>query len=153
MNKVIQVIIVSVLLSVTSLAFASKNNFQFQVDGYHTKRQGGQTLNVYVRYALKDNADYSSYPDYRELRTIAMRYLEPTDKLPENTFWEIIAAKLGEELMSRYPFSGVSVQFLVHPNDGGAVYEPGFHGPIYTIGDVIPLTQVVMPVSQLTLKQ
>ena len=95
---------------------------------------------------MKDNVDYSKYPDYKELRNITMKYLEPTKKLPVNTYWEIIAAKLGQELMSKYPFfSGVSIQFLVHPNENGTISEPGFHGPIYTTGDVVALSQVVMP--------
>lgn len=145
MKKVMYLFVFSVLLATTNVSFASKNNFQFQVSRYHTERQGGQTLDLYIRYAMKDQADYSSYPDYRELRTVAMKYLEPSNTLPVNTYWEIIAAKLGEDLMSKYPFSGISIQLLVYPNEKGAIYEPGFHGPIYTAGDVLPLTQVVMP--------
>lgn len=145
MKKIIHLFIFSVLLTATSISFASKNNFQFQVSRYHTERQGGQTLDMYIRYAMKDGVDYSSYPDYRELRAIAMKYLEPTNTLPINTYWEVIAAKLGDDLMSKYPMSGISVQLLVYPNEKGDIYEPGFHGPIYTVGDVIPLTQVVVP--------
>jgi hypothetical protein len=33
----------------------------------------------------------------------------------------------------------------VYPNENGDIYEPGFHGPIYTVGDVIALNQVVSP--------
>ena len=127
----------------TSSAFAGKNNFQFQVSNYHTQRQAGQTLDVNVRYALKDEVDYSRYPDYRELRAIVINYLEPSETLPTNTFWEIIAAKIAEDLQSRYPtFSGVSVQMVVHPNEKGAISEPGFHGPIYTVGDVNPFANL-----------
>lgn len=152
MKKIIYLVIFSVLLSTANFAFASKNNFQFQISSYKTQRQGGQTLDLYVRYAMKDNVDYSSYPDYRDLRSITLKYLEPTDALPVNIFWEIIAAKMAEELMSRYPLSGISVQMLVYPNEQGSIFEPGFHGPIYTTGDVIPLSQVVIPGNTLQMR-
>ena len=137
--------IFSLSLTLASFAFAGKMNFQFQISDYHTQRQAGQTLDVYVRYAIKDKVASSKYPDYRELRKIVISYLEPTASLPVNIFWEVIAAQLAEDLMSRYSFSGISVQILVHPNERGVIFEPGFHGPIYTVGDVIPLSQVVIP--------
>ena len=145
MKKLIYLFVFSVLVITINISFAGKNNFQFQINGYHTQRQGGQILDLYIRYAMKDDVDYSKYPDYRELREIAVKYLEPTNALPVNTFWEVIAAKLAEDLMSKYPISGISTQFLVYPNESGAIYEPGFHGPIYTVGDVVPLAQVVVP--------
>lgn len=145
MKKLFYVIIFSFLLTSANAVFASKMNFQFQISDYHTQRQAGQTLDVYVRYAIKNEADASTYPDYRELREVVIGYLEPTANLPVNVFWEIIAAQLAEDLMSRYSFSGISVQLLVHPNEKGVIFEPGFHGPIYTVGDVIPLSQVVIP--------
>ena len=146
MKKIIHIFVISWIMVAGGVAFASKNNFQFQISHYHTQRQSGQTLDVNIRYAMKDGVDYSNYPDYRELRTIAMKYLEPSANLPINTFWEVIAEKLGEELMSRYPFSGISVQMLVYPNEKGVISEPGFHGPIYTVGDVIPFTQILLPI-------
>jgi hypothetical protein len=145
MNKFILMIIIVFTVTATNLVYAAKNTFQFQINNYHTARQGGQTLDIYVRYSMKDNIDYSQYSDYRELRNIVLPYLEPSKKLPENTFWEIIASKIGDDLMSRYPMAGISVQILVAPNENGPISEPGFHGPIYTVGDVIPFSQVVMP--------
>ncbi len=135
MKKKIYVVIASIILFASNLAFASQNNFQFQVKSYHTQRQSGQTLDLNIRYALKDEVKSSQYPDYRELREIALRYLEPTSSLPMNTYWEIIAKNIGDALMMAYPLSGISVQMLVY--DGGEA-EPGLHGPIYTVGDVIP---------------
>jgi hypothetical protein len=145
MNKFLQIILICLTMAATSMIYAAKNNFQFQISNYHTERQGGQSLDLYVRYTIKDDVDYSQYPDYRELRNIALPYLEPSEKLPVNTFWEIIAAKIAEDLMPRYPIVGISVQILVYPNEKGSISEPGFHGPIYTIGDVIPFSQVVIP--------
>jgi hypothetical protein len=147
MNKFIQIFFV-LILTAAHIAHAAKNNFQFQISNYQTQRQGGQTLDLYVRYAMKDEIDYSRYPDYRELRSIALQYLEPSDKLPVNTYWEVIAAKIGDDLAARYPLAGISVQMLVHPNESGSIYEPGFHGPVYTAGDVVPFGQAVVPSGQ-----
>lgn len=143
MKKITSLFIALALILGSSLAYASKNVFQFQINGYHTQRQSGQTLEIYVRYALKDSIEYSAFPDYLDLRKIVLTYLEPTKELPVNTYWEIIAAKIGDDLAAHFPLSGVSVQILVHGNETGEIYEPGFHGPIYTIGDVTPLSQIV----------
>ena len=145
MYKFFQIIFISFALTAASISYAAKNNFQFQINSYHTERQGGQTLDLYVRYTMKDDVDYSNYPDYRVLRNIALTYLKPSEKLPINTYWEVIAAKMAEDLKSRYPMAGISVQILVYPNENGTISEPGFHGPIYTIGNVIPFSQVVIP--------
>lgn len=143
MRRYIYFLVISIFIIGSTSVFASKNNFQFEMSGYHTQRQSGQTLDMYVRYAMKDNVSYSQYPDYRELRRIAASYLEPTPELPANVYWEIISEKIANDLMSRYPLSGVSVQLLVYPNESKDSFEPGFHGPIYTTGDVIPFNQVV----------
>ena len=133
------------MLIAATTTYAAKNNFQFQISNYHTQRQGGQTLDLYVRYAIKDGTDYSKYPDYRQLRNMTLPYLEPSKELPVNTFWEKIVSKMAKQLKSHYSLAGISVQLLVYPNKNGNISEPGFHGPIYTIGDVIPLSQVVIP--------
>lgn len=143
MKKIIYLVLILAFTMSGSFAYASKNVFQFQINRYHTQRQSGQTLEVYVRYALKDSVDYSAFPDYLALRKTVLTYLEPTKELPTNTYWEIIAAKIGDDLAAHFPLSGVSVQLLVHGNETGEIYEPGFHGPIYTIGDVTPLGQIV----------
>lgn len=140
MKKIFYVVLIGLSLVFSNLAFASKNNFQFQVKKYHTQRQSGQTLDLNIRYALRDDVESSRYPDYRELREKALQYLEPSDGLPTNIFWEIIAAEIGQKLMADYPLSGVSIQLIVYDNvEGtGSSYEPGDHGPIFTVGDVIP---------------
>lgn len=145
MNKFFQIILISFAMITVNKSDAAENNFQFQISHYHTQRQGGQTLDLNVRYTMKDEVDYSQYLDYRDLRNIALTYLEPSERLPTNIFWEVIAAKIGDDLMTRYPMAGISVQILVYPNENGIVSEPGFHGPIYTRGAVLPLNQVVSP--------
>lgn len=134
------------MLTVANISYAANNNFQFQISDYHTKRQGGQTIDVNVRYAIKDDVDYLKYPDYIKVREIVLTYLEPNQKFPVNTYWEILAANIGNDLLAQYPiFAGVSIQMIVYPNEKGAIPEPGFHGPIYTKGDVIPFSQVIIP--------
>lgn len=122
-----------------STSSAVRNDFQFQIQQYHTQRQGGQEMNVYVRYALRKGLDSSQYPDYRLLRKVVLGYLEPTDELPTDIFWEIIAEHIGNDLLAQFPIEGVSVQILVFPNESGAIYEPGFHGPVFTKGKISPL--------------
>jgi len=115
------------------------NLFQFQIQHYHTKRQAGQTLDVYVRYKLNKDLPHNQYPDYLALRKRVVKYLEPSKEFPENTYWEFIAEKIGNDLFQHFPIAGISVQLLVYPNEKGKIYEPGFHGPIYTKGNIPPL--------------
>lgn len=128
------------LLNASSFAQQStKSLFQFQVQQYHTKRQGGQTLNLYVRYALAEDLPLEQYPDYIPMRKLALEHLDPTEKLPENIFWEVITKEIAIALQKKFPIIGVSVQIIVFPSAPGHHYEPGFHGPIYTQGEITPL--------------
>ena len=123
---------------VTATTQHEKNYFQFEVANYHTQRQSGQTLNLYVRYAYKEGLDPSDYLDYRLLRNDAMKYLEPNEKFPMNTFWEILATDMGRELLNNYhALAAISIQMEVLDNAAGG--EPGVHGPIFTSGDIVPL--------------
>ncbi|MFJ1268398.1 hypothetical protein ACD661_07510 [Legionella lytica] len=115
------------------------NYFQFMVPKHHTVRQAGQILNIYIRYAYKQDLPITEYPDYRLLRSIALNYMEPSVELPENVFWEIIAQQIGKDLMRHFPLVGISVQLEVLDNQNPDAYEPGDHGPIYTIGNIKPL--------------
>lgn len=116
-----------------------RNYFQFEIPKYETKRQGGQTLSVYVRFAYKKGLPEADYVDYRLMREEVLKFMEPTDEYPINVYWEILATAVGKSLMKHYPLDGVSVQFLVFDNQSQGIYEPGDHGPIYTIGDIAPL--------------
>ena len=121
---------------------ADKNYFQFAITHYHTNRQAGQIVNIYIRYAYKDDLVEAEYPDYRLLRADSLKYMEPSDKFPENVFWEILAAEMGKELMKNYPLAGISVQLEVLDNQDPNSYEPSNHGPIYTKGDIEPLNVI-----------
>lgn len=116
-----------------------KNYFQFVIPHYHTARQSGQDVDVYVRYAYRANLPVEQYPDYRELRTSVLRYMEPSEELPRDTFWEIIATQMGTELMKNFPLDGISIQLNVHDNQTPPSYEPGDHGPVFTTGNIAPL--------------
>jgi hypothetical protein len=116
-----------------------KNYFQFVIPKYHTTRQSGQTVNIYVRYAYQKNLPTSEYPDYRNLRTTILKYMEPSDKFPAEVFWEILATNMAKELMKDFPLAGVSIQLIVLDNQDPNTYEPGDHGPIVTIGKIAPL--------------
>lgn len=116
-----------------------KNYFQFVIPKYHTSRQHGQTVNIFVRYAYKSNLPTSEYPDYRILRTKILTYMEPSDEFPAAVFWEILASKMAKELMQNFPLDGVSLQLSVLDNQNPDAYEPGDHGPIVTIGKIAPL--------------
>jgi hypothetical protein len=123
----------------TPVDSGEKNYFQFVIPKYHTERQSGQTVNIYVRYAYKKNLPTSEYPDYRLLRTKILSYMEPSDKLPSDVFWEIIASNMGKDLMKDFLLDGVSIQLIVLDNPNSNSYEPGDHGPIFTIGNIAPL--------------
>ena len=117
-------IVVLFIFSWESFAWASadaestieKNYFQFVITKYHTTRQSGQTLNIYVRYAYKQDLAVSEYPDYRKLRASILAYMEPTNEFPAGVYWEVLATKIGKDLMSNYPLEGLSIQLEVLDN-------------------------------------
>lgn len=120
-------------------ALEEKNYFQFVIPQHHTSRQSGQTVTIYVRYAYKKELPTTAYPDYRIIRTRILNYMEPSDELPAQVFWEIIATQMGRALMHDYPLAGVSIQLEVLDNQNPDAYEPSDHGPTYTVGDIAPL--------------
>lgn len=116
-----------------------RNYFQFVIPKYKTTRQSGQTVSIYVRYAYKPGLPTSQYFDYKIAREKLLKHMEPSDEFPMNTYWELLATAMGKDLMNEFPLSGVSIQLTVIDNQNPNSYEPGDHGPIYTIGDIAPL--------------
>lgn len=147
MKKLFKTIILIMVVCLPATLWASgnkeelnvKNYFQFVIPEYHTSRQSGQTVTIYVRYAYKKNLDQGQYPDYRILRSAVLKYMEPSAELPENIFWEILATQMGKELMKDFPLDGVSIQLKVLDNQSPNSYEPGDHGPTFTVGEIEPL--------------
>ena len=137
MSRIILFILMLLSSHVAAAHLQEKNYFQFEVANYHTQRQSGQTLNLYVRYAYKARLAASKYVDYRKMRTKAMNYLEPSEQFPKNTYWEILATEIGHQLLKSYPLEAISVQIEVLDNAAGG--EPGNHGSVFTAGDILPL--------------
>ncbi len=142
-KKIVLVGVISYLpLSLWALSNCEKdekNYFQFVIPNYQTTRQSGQTVNIYVKYAYKKDLPIKEYSDYRLVRAKILEYMEPSDALPAQLFWEIIATHMGRKLMSEFPLDGVSVQLTVLDNQNPNSYEPGDHGPIFTVGKIEPL--------------
>jgi len=115
------------------------NYFQFAIADYHTSRQSGQTIDIYVRYAYKKTLAENAYPDYKLLRTDLLPYLEPSNELPTDVYWEIIASKMGKALMRKYPLAGISIQLHILDNNNSNKDEPGDHGSTFTMGEIRPL--------------
>ena len=137
-----------VILSFCSLSISAtanhtdnqeRNDFYFAISKYKTQRQGGQIVNIYVKFAYKKELPTSKYVDYRLMRKDILQYMEPSSELPVQIYWEIIATKIGRELIKKYPIEGVSVQLEVLDNLNPDTYEPGDHGPIFTIGTIEPI--------------
>lgn len=117
----------------------AKRNFMFQINGYETDNQGGQTLNMYFHYRYDDGISESDIPNYEDLRSDATKFMDDVDT-SENPYWETLNQELCTQLKSDYPIQAISCQLQVYPNvSSGLPYEPGFHGSIHTIGDIDPL--------------
>jgi hypothetical protein len=148
MRKILKTVYFFVLFSLCSPSIwaasnqtnlVERNDFYFLISNYETKRQGGQKLNIYVKFAYKKDLPTSEYVDYRLMRKDVLAFMEPSAELPVNIYWEIIATKMGRDLIKKYPLEGVSVQLQVLNNLNPDTYEPGEHGPIFTIGSIEPI--------------
>lgn len=118
---------------------ADRFDFMFQIDGYKTKNQGGQTLNLYFSYRYKAGIADADIPDYRKLRTRALGYLDEIDPTA-NLYWEVLDRGICKELKAEFPVQAISCQIQVFGNNQpGERNEPGFHSTVYTIGDIAAL--------------
>ena len=116
-----------------------QSNFMFQVDGYQTANQGGNTLNLYFSYRYDQGLADADLPDYRALRAVALDYLDRIDPM-KNTWWEILDREICTRLAAGFPIEAISCQMQVFPRDRPARDgDPGFHSATYTIGDIAPL--------------
>ncbi|MBF4571967.1 hypothetical protein ITJ64_05500 [Herbiconiux sp. VKM Ac-1786] len=116
-----------------------ERDFFFQVIGYDTANQGGQTLNMYFHYRYDRGIQAKDIPNYIDLRTDAIDFMDAVDAA-ENPYWEILDEQLCTQLANGYPLESISCQLQVYPDDrAGLPYEPGYHGTTFTIGDIEPL--------------
>lgn len=118
---------------------AAKRDFMFQIAGYQTENQGGQTLNIFVHYRYNPGIATEDIPNYVDLRTQMLEFLEDVDS-SLNPYWETLNQQICSQLKSNFPLEAISCQLQVLSDDRpGLPYEPGFHTSIHTIGDIDPL--------------
>jgi hypothetical protein len=116
-----------------------KREFLFEVQGYTTENQGGQTLNMYFHYRYNTGIAEQDIPNYEDIRTMALKFLDGVDA-SQNPYWETLNQQMCTQLKDGFPLEAISCQLLVYPdNRTGLPYEPGYHGSIHTIGDIEPL--------------
>ena len=114
-------------------------DFMFQIEGYHTRNQGGQTVDMYFYYRYDPDLPESRLPNYIALRDDAYQFMDTVD-VAKNPYWETLNAELCHRLKDKYPIEAISCQMQVKGDlDGGVRYEPGYHSSVETIGDVPPL--------------
>lgn len=108
---------------------AARRDFMFQVDGYKAE---GQTINMYFHYRYDRGIAQSDIPDFRDLRTDAMKYMK--DNASEGVYWETLSKGVCTELKAKYPVEAISCQLQIYPGR-----DPGFSSSIHTLGDIEPL--------------
>ena len=130
---------VSATSPATPAAPAELRDFLFQINGYQTKNQGGQTLDMYFHYRYNPGLPDAQLPNYEDLRTQALTFFANINTA-SNPYWEVLNSQLCRQLHDHFPIQAISCQLLVHPDDRpGLPYEPGYHSSIDTIGDITPL--------------
>ena len=118
---------------------AVKRDFMFQVAGYQTANQGGQTMNIFIHYRYNAGIATADIPNYIDLRTEVLDFLNNVDT-SQNPYWETLNQQICTQLKDGFPLEAISCQLQVLSDDRpGLPYEPGFHTTIHTIGDIEPL--------------
>ena len=116
-----------------------KRDFMFQVVGYQTANQGGQTMNIFVHYRYNQGIATEDIPNYIDLHTQVLEFLNNVDT-SQNPYWETLNHQICTQLKQGFPLEAISCQLQVLSDDRpGLPYEPGFHTTIHTIGDIEPL--------------
>jgi hypothetical protein len=88
--------------------------FSFVIKDFRVNHQGGNTLNVFVRYRYKPNMLVSDYPDFRlvakDIETFLTNYPNDSD------YWEILNKKITLLVLNRYSsITSVTSQIEVLP--------------------------------------
>ena len=114
------------------------SDFNFAITAYNSSRQYGKCLNVIVSYRYPD---LTHTIDYRQMRNIALQYLEPTKEIPTNSQWEAVNTAYVKDMMKNFNITGISSQFQVQSLNNTFIDETGNHGSIITAGDAPALSQ------------
>lgn len=104
-------------------------DFMFQVNGFEAE---GQTLNMYFHYQYNDGIAKSDIPDFRSLRTDAIKFMN--ENASPGVYWETLSKGMCSELKEKYPIQAISCQLQIYPGR-----DPGFSSSTHTIGDIEPL--------------
>jgi hypothetical protein len=107
----------------------ARRDFMFQVDGFKAE---GQTIDMYFHYRYNQGIAENNIPDFRSLRTDAIRYMD--QNAAEGVYWEDLSKGVCTLLKRKYPVEAISCQLRIHPGR-----DPGFSSSIHTIGPIEPL--------------
>ena len=118
----------------------TRQDFHFVASYINSTRQYGKCINIIVKYRYPRGV-YSdqSYIDYRDVRTLALHYAQPTEELPVETQWELVNMAFVQETFSKWNITGISSQIQVMSSQVANLNEPGNHGSTVTHGDIQPL--------------
>jgi len=102
------------LPSATQYQPVLSEEFSFQMRNIAVRHQGGNLLNISVRYRYKPGITVAEYPDfvgvYRDVESFLKRYPNTSD------YWEIVNKNATRRLLDKYPMlSRVSISMAVAP--------------------------------------
>ena len=91
-----------------------QEGFSFQLKDLQVPQQGGNTLNVSVRYSYKAGIRNDEYPDFRLLARACEDFLR--DYPDKKAFWEVLNKELTAAVMERFPaLASITVEIQVSP--------------------------------------
>lgn len=93
---------------------ALQEGFSFHLKDLQVPQQGGNTLNISVRYFYKPGIQNTEYPDFRQLARACEDFLR--DYPDKKAFWEVLNKELTAALLERFPaLTSVTVEIGVVP--------------------------------------
>ena len=91
-----------------------QEGFSFGLKDLQVPQQGGNTLNVSVRYSYKTGIRNDEYPDFRLLARACEDFLR--DYPDKKAFWEVLNKDLTVAVMEQFPaLASITVEIQVSP--------------------------------------
>ena len=91
-----------------------QEGFSFSLQNLQVSQQGGNTLDLSVRYAYRAGIRNDEYPDYRLLARTCEEFLR--DYPNKKAFWEVLNKELTATLLERFPaLNSITVEMQVEP--------------------------------------